>query len=261
MLMRHGGDVRGRAGQSEDEIPSGTAADGAVKTQISRADLVEPGHEKRPGDQQIDWWGNSAETAGAPRDAAAAATTATATAAASATASATTTATAAAAPCRLHLGVRILLVEQVERRQRHVGNFFFAQRDRMRRGQIDRLRRIGRRHRCSRRSSDHGKAQPGRTECRHRSLDRTLPFRSWLCLWHLQISNSLERFVSIRPILIVRCRFEVRKAGEIFTRCNVLLSFIFVNLISSLSQNRHNRRRCFFVPRRETQVQTRRCRN
>src|SRR5712691_6455893 len=96
-----------------------------------------------------------AEAADTPRrtaaSAAAAATTATsatpATTATSATAAASATTTAAER--NLHAVAGIFLVEKMERRQAHVGDFFFTKRDRLRRRKIQFLRSVHGRHgRC-----------------------------------------------------------------------------------------------------------------
>jgi hypothetical protein len=73
-----------------------------------------------------------------------AATTATATAAATATA-----VTAATATCNLHEVAGAFLVEKMERRQADVGDFFLAERERLRRRNVQILRSInGRYGRC-----------------------------------------------------------------------------------------------------------------
>src|SRR5882757_7505454 len=93
----------------------------------------------------------SAEAASAPRQAAAAAAAtaaaASATATAATTAAATATATAAASARFLNTASDLFLVEEVERRQADVGDFFFAECDGMGRCVVRGLRRIRRWHR------------------------------------------------------------------------------------------------------------------
>jgi hypothetical protein len=122
----------------------------------------------------------SADAAVAPRPAARsdAATTATAAAAAATTATATAAAAAAttAAPGHLLHRAALLLVEQVERREADVGDFFFTQRDRLRRHEAQFLRRIsGRGGRC-RGTSRKTKSQTRSTQRRHGGFNNSLPF-------------------------------------------------------------------------------------
>src|SRR5258708_7598809 len=96
-----------------------------------------------------------ADAAGAPRQAAAAtASGATAASATATTTAATTTAAAtASAPRHLNAASDVFLVEQVERCEADVGDFFFAERDGMGRRIVRNLRHVRRRHgRCGRTS-------------------------------------------------------------------------------------------------------------
>ena len=86
--------------------------------------------------RESDW--TSANPAGAPGQAAArttgaadAAAASAATAAAPATPATTATAAAAAAPCNLHAAADILLVEEMEGREAHIGDFFLAEGERL----------------------------------------------------------------------------------------------------------------------------------
>jgi hypothetical protein len=157
--------------------------DGA--TQISRADLVVPGHDVQTPINASPRRALSAQAAGAPGDAAAAATTtAAATASPASTTTATSTATAAAAPCGLHGAACILLVEKVERREADVRDLFLTERDRVGCGEVQLLRRVGR-HGCRRCRSHERETQSSDTQSRYRGSDCTLSFRSWLRLSHL----------------------------------------------------------------------------
>src|SRR3569832_1103693 len=103
--------------------------------------------------------GRSAKTATTPGEAAAAAPPAAGAAAATATATATTTATATAATAGFHdlLTAHILLVEEMEGGEAGIGELFLTQRDRVRCGKVERLRRVGR----GRRSGGRGGADQG----------------------------------------------------------------------------------------------------
>ena len=79
----------------------------------------------------IEKWSDLADAAGTPRQTAATATAATATASATTATSATATATAAA-PGYLHAALgrcSIFLIENIERGQTDVGDFFFTKRE------------------------------------------------------------------------------------------------------------------------------------
>jgi hypothetical protein len=133
---------------------------GATKrTRIGRVELIEPGHNVSRFSVWLGMRRELAEAADTPGcaagPAAAAATTATpaattAPAAAATTAAATTTAMPTATAARnLHEVASAFLVEKVERRQADVGDFFFAERERLRRRNVQFLRSVNGRHgRC-----------------------------------------------------------------------------------------------------------------
>ncbi len=141
-----------------------------------------------------------ADAASSPRQAAGAtpATTTTTTAAAtsaataSAAASAATASAAAAAAGFLDAvfgSRRALFVEDIERRQADVGDFFFTQRDLMAR-RIRRLRLIVYRCNRCRRASHHCKSQTGRAQCRQ-GVFHSLLLRSLFNSWHIRILHCL----------------------------------------------------------------------
>jgi hypothetical protein len=127
---------------------------GATKrTRIGRVELIEPGHNVSRFSVWLGMRRELAEAADTPGcaagPAAAAATTATpaattaATTAAATTAAATTAAMPTATATRnLHEVARAFLVEKVERRQADVGDFFFAERERLRRRNVQFLRSV-----------------------------------------------------------------------------------------------------------------------
>jgi hypothetical protein len=129
-------------------------------------------------------------------NAAAAATRATYTASAAAAtsassaAAATSAAAAPATPGQLYAALSrccVFLVEQIERGQTDVGEFFFTEhRDRLARREVIRLNVRGRHGRCG--CAPHQrKTQPGGPHRRYGGLGRTLPLRSLLHPWHSRI--------------------------------------------------------------------------
>ncbi len=151
---------------------------------------------------------SSPRYAAATVNAAAAATHATCTGSASSAAAATSASSAAAAtsaaaapatPGQLYAALsrcRVFLVEQVERGQTDVGEFFFTEhRDRLARREVIRLN-VRRRHgRCG--CAPHQrKTQPGCPQRRSGGLGRTLPLRSLLHPWHSRILHTCKRVSS-----------------------------------------------------------------
>ena len=135
--------------------------------------------------------GQAARTAAAtPATTAAAATAATATAAAAAS-PATMAAAAATTARNLHEVPGVLLVEQVERRQTHIGDLFLAEGDGVGRRELEFLRAIEGRGRC-RCTSYQSESQSGGTQRRDRGLGHTLPLRSLLHPWHIRILHTFR---------------------------------------------------------------------
>jgi len=137
------------------------------------------------------WTGSAAATS----TAAAAGTAAAATSATATTAAATTT---TATPCHLlHCAAR-LFVEQVEGGEAHVGDFFLAQGDRLRRHEAQFLRRICGRVGCCGGASRQAKGQTRSAQRRHGGFNNSLPFRSLFHSSHRRILHQLFRTVSNR---------------------------------------------------------------
>jgi hypothetical protein len=143
----------------------------------------------------------SAEAAKAPRRAAAATATAATSATPAASAAAATPATsaaAAAAPGYLHVAANVLLVEQMERCQTDVGDFFFAERERLSRRIVRGLPHVrGRHSRCGC-AAYQRESQPGGTQRGNGSFGHTLRLRSLLHPWHRHILHSMVISVLFR---------------------------------------------------------------
>jgi hypothetical protein len=140
--------------------------------------------------------GKAPSTAAAtdPTNAASASATASSAATAAATAASTTAASTTAAASTGELDVtflrrsRAFLVEDIERGQTHIGDFFFAQSDLMIGRIIRRLGCVIRWRNCSRRAAYHRKCQAGRTQSGERRLHS---LRRLLHSWHIRILHFL----------------------------------------------------------------------
>src|SRR5271163_4132493 len=143
---------------------------------------------------------NAAPTAAAPADSAtnsSTATTKTTTTTTTTVASATTMAAAAAAAARqLHeAGGAVLPVEEVECRQTDVGHFLFAEHEAVIGRGVQSLRNIGGRKSGRRCASHERKAEPGGAECGQGSdLGPTLFLRSLLHPGHITSSTPVFSF-------------------------------------------------------------------
>jgi hypothetical protein len=144
----------------------------------------------------------SAEAAIADRCAASTATGAAGATAASTTASATTAtaaATATAAPCHLlSAGSAVLLVEQMERGETDVGDFFFTEQDALGRREIQFLRCVRTRQSRCRGASSERECQSGSAQCRDCGFGHTLPLRS-LLHWHSRILQPVRHVFRFQP--------------------------------------------------------------
>jgi hypothetical protein len=180
-----------------------------VKTKIDRVDCRARPIKILVVDAQSKALPASAEAAIAPRraarSAAATATAATAAAAAAATASATATAatTTTAAPGHL-LHAALLLVEQMERGEAHIGDFLVTKRDRLRRHEAQFLRRIGDWIGGCGGASRKTESQTRSAQRRHGGFSNSLRFRSLFHSSHRRIlhqlfSNVSNGFDSIQP--------------------------------------------------------------
>jgi hypothetical protein len=128
--------------------------------------------------------------------AAAATTAATASAAAATAAAATATAAAAAPATPRHLlqgAAVVFLVEEVERRETDVGDFFLTERDGLRRREVEFLRDVSGGRGCCGGAPDQPKSQTGSAQRRHRGLGDTLPLRSLFHSWHRRILHTCAR--------------------------------------------------------------------
>ena len=140
----------------------------------------------------------AATIATSPAASATSPTSATSTAAASTAAASTAAASTAAASAAAAAGLleaalgrcRVLLVEDVKRRQTDVGDFLVTQSDLMARRIIRRLRLIA--HWCNgcRRASHQRKSQTGRAQCRQ-GVCHSLLLRSMFHSWHIRILHCL----------------------------------------------------------------------
>lgn len=165
---------------------------------LAGIDFVEPGQD---GKHQRGRWFGLAEAARSPRQAAATIATSpadsatstasatTATSAAPAAAAPAAAASAATAACQLYpaLGLRrVLLVEDVKRRQTDVGDFLVTQSDLMARRIIRRLGLIAYWCNGCRRASHQRKGQTGRAKC-WQGVCHSLLLRSMFHSWHIRI--------------------------------------------------------------------------
>jgi len=131
-----------------------------------------------------------AKPASSPRCAATAAATATASAA---------SATTAAAPGDLNAAANVFLVEQMERCETDIGDFFIAESDCLSRCIVRLLLHVRGRHgRCGC-ASHQRESQSGRTQRRHRGLGHTLPLRSLLHPWHSSILHTCKICYRVQP--------------------------------------------------------------
>jgi hypothetical protein len=132
-----------------------------------------------------------AGTAGAPRPAAAAATNA-APATTAAAATAAPAAAASAAPSQLLCATAdVFLVEDMERRQADVCDFFLAKGETLRGRIIRRLWDVRSRHSRGRRATNQGKRQPGSPQGRY-GFAHTLPLRSWAHTSHSRFLRTCK---------------------------------------------------------------------
>ena len=160
----------------------------------------------------------SAEAANAPgRTAGSAAATTAATAGSAA--SAASAAAASATPSHLHgaaRGSRVFLVEQVERGETDVGDFFFAKRERLSRRIVRGLLHVrGRHSRCGC-AAYQRESQSGGTQCGHGGFGYTLRLRSLLHPWHRHILHYLVIFVSSPALqLYARRKRAARLVGAL----------------------------------------------
>jgi len=156
-------------------------ADGAANAEKSEStsaqqlagSMIDPGQQNSLlVDRQSEDSAASAEAADAPRGTAAAdpttAATAAATPATAATAGAATAAATTAAPGHLlHAALAALLVEQVEGREAHIGDFLFAENVTLVGDRVERLRDICCRQRGCGCAPRQRKAQSSGTQSRH----------------------------------------------------------------------------------------------
>ena len=171
-----------------------------------------------------------ADAAGAPRQTAAATATSAATAAtgaaataAAATAATATSAAAASAPRHLDAGSDVFLVEQVERRQADVGDFFFAECDGLRRSVLLSLRRV-----CCRnggcgctpyqRESQSGCTQSGHSGLGHTLAGHTLGLGGLLRHARILHSRRVVEFNSRAVVQIVAAACKTRCAHSLARR-------------------------------------------
>ena len=174
---------------------SGTDEFALRQNKLAGVDLVEPGHEPRV--YQCDQRAGLAKAAGSPRDAAAATATA-----ATRTAGATATARQARQPLQPRQPPQprqaswtpapaFLLVEQIERCQAHVGDFFLTKRDSCPVQVVLCRRYVGRRHgRCGC-AAHHRERQSGGSQCRCGGFGHPLLLRSLFHPRHSRILHTL----------------------------------------------------------------------
>jgi hypothetical protein len=143
--------------------------------------MIDPGQQNSLlVDMQLKGVASLAEAADAPRRTTAAAASATTATAAAPPAAAAAATTATAAPSHLlHAALAILLVEEMEGRKAHIGNFFLAKHEALISDGIERLRSIGCRQ-CGCGCAPHQrKAQSSGTQSRHGGgFGDALPLRS-----------------------------------------------------------------------------------
>jgi hypothetical protein len=167
--------------------------------------------------------------------------------AAAATASTATTATAAAAtttataPCDLRCAGcdALLLVEQVERRKRDVGDLFFTEQDALGRREIQFLRCVRSRQGRCRSAPRERKCQSGSAQRRDCGFGHSLPFRS-LLHWHSRILQPVRTLFPIPAPTILRASHLTRKAVPLTNalRC-IQFPFILMNVIVPPSSRHH----------------------
>lgn len=168
--------------------------DATKKTRLDRHDSTDTTWPGRLGSDpamtsRFSMWSGYAlvlaEAADTPRrtagSATAAATTAASATSATPAATAAVTASATAAAARdLHEVTDLFLVKKVERRQADVSDFFFTQRHRLRRRNVQFLRSINRRYRRCCSAPRQRKSQSSGTQRRHCGSHHTLALRSLL---------------------------------------------------------------------------------